>query len=98
MVNGRGQLGSFEFHMLENLNLPQFPYLQNKVTVAPVLFGENSVKTHVRHLAGPWNTGSVQAEFIWDVALGSGEYLSEGTLTLSSDHWMMEDCSRSLTT
>lgn len=51
MVNGRGQLGSFEFHMLEKLNLPQFPYLQNKVIVAPVLFGENSVKTHVRHLA-----------------------------------------------
>lgn len=51
VVNGIGQLGSFEFHILEKLTLPQFPYLQNEVIIASVLFGENSLKTHVRHLA-----------------------------------------------
>lgn len=51
MVNGRGQLGSFGFHVLGKLTLPQFPYLQNEVIIVPVLFGEGSVKTHVRHLA-----------------------------------------------
>lgn len=51
MVNGIGQLGSFWFEVLEKLTLRQFHYLRSKLIILPMLFGENSVKTHIRHLA-----------------------------------------------
>lgn len=51
MVNGIGQLGSFWFQVLEKLTLRQFHYLWSKVIIGPILFGENSLKTYIRHLA-----------------------------------------------
>ena len=44
VVNGRGQIGSLGFRVLEKLALPQFLCLRNEVIIAPIVFGVDQVK------------------------------------------------------